>query len=107
MPISQRRAVTTLRRHGFQMQDSEFCIVDNGGSAGEIPDEGLVSCGVDAEPRAGAPVDGDERGPTELEDVTFELRNLKCSIETGPDGREGKSHALEQAFAELEQAIRP
>ena len=106
VPISQRRAVTTLRRHGFQMQDSEFCIVDNGGSAGEIPDEGLVSCGVDAKPRAGAPVTV-TRGTDELEDVTFELRNLKCSIETGPDGREGKIAALEQAFTELQQAIRP
>ena len=67
-----------------------------------------MSCGIDAEPRPGAP----ERVTLvvetgELVDATLELRNLKCTIETGPDGRQGKIDALGQAFTELEQAIRP
>jgi len=106
VPITQGQAVAALRRNGFQMREDEFCIVDNGGSNGDIPAEGLVTCGVDAEPRAGAPATV-TRSTAELVDATFELRNLKCSIETGTDGRERKIAALEQAFTELQQAIRP
>jgi hypothetical protein len=105
VPISQRQAVTTLRANGFRMRDDEFCIVDNGDRGGDLPAEGLVTCGIDAVPREGAPETVTE-GTAELVDATFELRNLKCSIETGPNGR-GKIAALEQAFKELQQAIRP
>jgi hypothetical protein len=108
VPIGQPQALAALRRNGFRMRDNEFCIVDNGASTADLPAEGLVTCGIDAVPRPGAPervTFGIETG--EGVDATLELRNVKCTIETGPDGRQRKIDALAQAFTELQQAIRP
>jgi hypothetical protein len=106
-PISQRRAISALRRHGIGMTDAEVCIIDNADpAAAALPDEGLITCGVDATPRAGAPTTV-TRGSGELVDATFELHNLKCSIETGTSGRVSKIARLEQAFADLERSVPP
>ncbi len=109
VPISQARAVRTLRRHGFGMQDDpRSCIVSNesGPSSDVLTREGIVSCSINAKPPAGAPKTVVRRG-ADGADAELALENLTCTIFTDSTLGESKIDRLEAAFAELERAIRP
>lgn len=107
-PISQRELVEALERNEFNIQDFDGCLVFNasGDATGTLAREGLVDCGVHAEPPAGAPRTVTHRR-SDGADAEFALENIECSIETAKPGGEKQIGRLEQALDELEQTIRP
>ncbi len=106
-PIGQALATRILRSHGFEMHDVGCLLTNSGGDATDVlAREGLVDCGVHAEPPAGAPKTVTRR-TSGSEDATFVLENLECTIDA--DGAQAAKQIgrLEAAFEELEHAIRP
>ena len=106
-PIGQALATRVLRSHGFEMHDVGCLLTNSGGDATDVlAREGLVDCGVHAEPPAGAPKTVTRR-TSGSEDATFVLENLECTIDA--DGAQAAKQIgrLEAAFEELEHAIRP
>lgn len=104
-PITQERAVEALRSHGFTVDDPENgCLLNNWRDDHEA--EGLVDCGVHAEPPKGAPHTVTRR-PSDFGELELALENFDCTIDTGETGREKKIARLEAVFEELERSIRP
>jgi hypothetical protein len=108
-PISRELAVSALRRNGFSMGgDSGSCLVSNtsGDATDVLAQEGIVHCGIHAEPPADAPRTVTRSG-ADGADAELTLENLVCTIVTDSPTGESKIDRLEQAFAELEREIRP
>lgn len=107
-PIGQALAKRILRSHGFEMHDFG-CLLTNEpeGDANEVlAREGLVDCGVHAEPPAGASKTV-TRSVSNSVDAEFALENLDCTIETDGASGEAQIARLGAAFVELQHAIQP
>jgi hypothetical protein len=113
-PISESRALEALHRHGFSVltERSGHCltgvaaVISNAHRADALEREGILDCFLGEQHEDGAPktvlrsgVDGG--------DAQLRLANLTCSILADSPNAEEKIRPLEQAFEELERAIRP
>ena len=115
-PISESQALEALRRHGFSVRRAgDICdmrvaaVITNAPQrdAGDVlAREGIIHCFLHERPESGAPKTVVRRG-VDGGDAELVLANLTCSILADSPNAEEKIRPLEQAFEELERAIRP
>ena len=111
-PISEAKALETLRRHGVSMtrDRSAYCIegvaavLEN--ASKDFSDEGYVSCFLYEKPAPDAPATVVRRG-VDGGDAELRLANLTCMILADSPTGEERIDRLEAAFDELQRAIRP
>jgi hypothetical protein len=112
-PISERQALEALRRHGFRVRrEGAVCeigvaaVITNADREGVLEREGILHCFLSEQPEEGAPKNVVRRG-VDGGDAQLLLANLTCSILADSPKAEEKIRPLDQAFEELERAIRP
>jgi hypothetical protein len=112
-PISADLALATLRRHGFSVrQAGQVCdigvaaVITNADRQDALEREGIAHCFLRGRPEDGAPKTVVRRG-VDGGDAELELANLTCMILADSPNAEEKIRPLEQAFEELERAVRP
>ncbi|MBA3376427.1 MAG: hypothetical protein H0U00_11565 [Actinobacteria bacterium] len=110
-PIGEQGAIAALRGHGFSVTSEEQgCIGGVVAVLENAPDvfdkEGYVSCFLYEKPPQGSPRTVVRRG-TDGADAELVLANLTCMILADSPNGEEKIDPLEEAFAELQRAIRP
>lgn len=113
-PISESRALEALHGHGFRVRTdmSGYClagvaaVMTNAHREDALEREGVLHCFLREQPEDGAPKNVVRRG-VDGGDAELLLANLTCSILADSPNAEEKIRPLEQAFEELERAIRP
>jgi hypothetical protein len=110
-PISESQALETLRRHGLGVRSDEngcfgavAAVLEN--TPEDFEKQGYVSCFLYSEQPDQAPRVVDRRG-ADGADARLALANLVCTILADSPNAEEKIRPLEQAFEELQRAIRP
>jgi hypothetical protein len=111
-PISEAKALETLRRHGVSStrDRSAYCIEGVAAVLENAPkdfsDEGYISCFLYEKPAPDAPATVVRRG-VDGGDAELRLANLTCTILADSPTGEEKIDRMEAAFDELQRAIRP
>ena len=112
-PIRKNQAIDALRRHGFSLNgDKQACfgnvaaVLTNGEGSDVLTREGILDCFLYTRPPDLAPKSVVRRG-VDGGDAELVLANLTCTILADSPNGEEKIDPLEEAFAELQRAIRP